>query len=107
MNEFKVGDWVRAIDGTDISIIGIDTIRWYEEIEDKDIANEWELWQPKVGEWCHFIIKNTKFSVVAKFKEKENGKFYCYLDETVLLDIPFDYCEPFISELPSFLKDNQ
>ena len=102
--KFKVGDWVRAIDGTDISIIGIDTIRWYEEIEDKDIANEWELWQPKVGEWCwykHLLVK------VISIDKRDDG-IIRYVVSAPMYAEQYSGAislEPFIGTLPSFIKD--
>lgn len=97
--KFKVGDWIRSKDGIGISRVGIDTIKWYEEIEDKDIVNEWELWQPQPGEWC--------------WQSKWDKRIICleynlvkFIVDMNTIDDEYEYrYEPFIGELPSFIKE--
>lgn len=63
-----------------------------------------EKWQPKEGEWCLFLIKGKPYPLLAKFDKivQIHGiQKYAVIDSY----ITFDYCEPFIGELPSFLKD--
>lgn len=99
--EFKVGDWVRSKDGLDISRVGIDTIRWYEEIEDKDIVNEWELWQPKEGEWVVIYPIHPTIGTPRSFTVKQ------YFKTDPFWKLHLQRCEPFIGGLPSFIKDNK
>lgn len=100
MQQFKVGDWVR-VDGEikqyDTSQFFCD--KWYNNIE---------LWYPNENDWCvfhnGFIEDATNTFTVAKFQKFKDGKYpivSCYGKFTEV----FKYCEPFIGELPTFLKD--
>ena len=110
---FKVGDWVRSKsfenDGNEELLIKklkvqqqVDFVHKYQE--------EWELWQPKQGEWCWFWYLNCS-AVLAQcsgydgedyeaieYSNSINGKRI----ERVSL---YSYCEPFIGNLPSFIKE--
>ncbi len=91
--KFKVGDWVR--DGKNI----------YQFIEPSSIysyelsLNRCELWQPQPGEWCWFWENGDKIPSFGKLTGMtESGKFFSGWGI-------YDYCEPFIGELPTNLKD--
>ena len=94
MNELKVGDWL-VFEGKElfkaskedlVSLVGCDL----------------ELWQPKEGEWCWFW----------DYKEPEFKQFeqMCPIDRTNYITKQggiYGKCEPFIGELPSYIKDNE
>jgi hypothetical protein len=118
MQQFKVGDWVRWKGSTAICKVLSDSIRDGSNHSVTKIKEGWkftsnfELWQPKVGEWCLFWDYETdKSATLAKFdsviriehtedipytevlyKSQENGlqRYIC--------------CEPFTDELPNFIK---
>jgi len=99
--KFKVGDWVRlkVLDKTTHKLIKLDWnehTKCYHPILEKfngniDSVNELELWEPQVGEWCWFYDNGI-------YEIPVLGKFSKLNDETV--DI-----EPFIGELPTYLKE--
>jgi hydrogenase maturation factor len=88
MSEIKVGDWVIFDNGNikaikKVSEIMLDTYN--------DLLNKYTtLWQPKEGEWVVISFGNEN-AVITKFDKNAN-----YVD-----------IEPFIGELPSFLKDTK
>ena len=107
MKQFKVGDWV-SIDGCNYYV--------HEEHNgngniSKDVVNnlytygrDVELWQPKEGEWC-WIGKNLS-KIVTHDRDgyftclNSNGTYTAYME----LEYIYKIAEPFIGELPSFLK---
>ena len=107
MSTFKVGGWVRNT--------WLGTVKQYsysdKAYDDKynGTANEskhWEHWQPKPGEWCWFYDDGCRFPILAKFKKakiKKYGK-----DEALEYKGSqtgyYSKCEPFIGELPNFIK---
>ena len=59
----------------------------------------WEIWSPKQGEWCWFYDDELNFPldfVLDKFDRM--NRFNQYV--THHGDEWFDYCKPFIGELP-------
>jgi hypothetical protein len=106
MSNFKVGDWVRTKNGV-FQIEDIDDHDFIEGVvedvqlyfTDKNERWEWrsnaKLWQPRAGEWCWLvpIFKTTEVHKLVKYNKEEFDK-----------DMKF---EPFIGELPSFIKDNK
>ena len=101
MSEFKVGDWV-TINGT----LPNDKFQLTnKEVEHGEILlahfsftkDTWTHWQPKEGEWC-WIEESFAQYIRPSFCVRPNG--------TELTSFGgFDSIEPFIGELPSFLKD--
>jgi hypothetical protein len=88
MSNFKIGDWVREPDG--------DIWKLDNEVEKGSyVDTDCELWQPRAGEWCWLvpIFKTTEVHKLVKYNKEEFDK-----------DMKF---EPFIGELPSFIKDNK
>ena len=110
--EFKVGDWVRFRD-----IICQIKIVYNQE---NDLNGSYglyinkgirvirphliELWQPKEGEWCKFYNENAKSFRVAQFNYIGfgKGKEGLYKDKQGNY---FKYCEPYMNELPSTIKE--
>ena len=94
-NKFKIGDWVKSPSA------GIFQCKSQASLDScKGKYGDWELWKQEVGEWCwcskwdnivcldYFLCK-----FVMDMNELEDGYTYKY--------------EPFIGELPSFLKENK
>ena len=102
---FKVGDWVisnnQALKVEAINDIGNPCIfdgTWLKEI------GTHELWQPKESEWCWFKDeRNTIGTLVQLVGIEEDGTYYGYTSCGIPDKAPC--VEPFIGELPSFLKD--
>lgn len=114
MTQFKVGDWVKCIDGSIQRIAEIDEKS--EEIYYIDSDNELnsyffsnvKSWHPKEGEWCWFSKNNSTY--FAKLMEIDlddiEGDIYTVRDlnyNTIFCS----HCEPFIGELPSCIKETK
>ena len=89
MNSFKPGDWV------DIPSLNTEPVQYRSDLCHLGL----ELWQPKVGEWCWFWDENYTTAILAKFENISNGLFVEHHGNI------FEYCEPFIGQLPTHLKD--
>ena len=72
-----------------------------------------KLWQPEEGEWCWFW-NNEKDLTLQKFWKKQQDYFivvFCEKHKTdglISYDVTenhFKNCEPFIGQLPTFLKE--
>lgn len=115
MNKFKIGDWVRhngrvlkVVKHTEYSSISsTDSYHKVSEIHCNDSFNGkfYKLWQPQQGEWCWFEAidldqSDKSYWMFGKY-QYDNFFIVDYLDE----QIPFINCEPFIGELPSFIKE--
>ena len=109
---FKIGDWVRIktpifeYDGTDRIAEGIKKLSikdmWiFDENHFKMNPDRYIVhWKPKEGEWCWFWDIGCTTPILDKFVFKHEN--VCpYFTKTTW----FDNIEPFIGELPSFLKD--
>lgn len=104
---FKVGDWVRYITGKTKTVARVDItgeipnyigVSTGENVHIEDC----ELWQPKEGEWCWFWSEGLLSPHIMEFTHMgKDGKGFCSGFAG------YDYCEPFIGELPSFLKDGE
>lgn len=100
MQQFKVGDWVRNT--------SINRVWQYTESDLKyDKQNPYhnkndEPWQPKEGEWCWFFEEGNPCCPMLKRFDRMDINGY---PTPIGMVRGFKYCEPFIGELPSFLKD--
>ena len=106
MEQFKVGDWVRELNplpfakevyqlsDSDFYGVGRKSNIYFENIE---------KWQPKEGDWCWFYDDTEGTPIFGRFykQDKDFGNC-CYPQHQI--NSPYSYCEPFIGELPSFLK---
>ena len=113
MNKFKVGDWIKSTKFTHMRPSKVQSI--YKSNGRKGdfglkcggtvhYASEAELWQPKEGEWCWFKDEeNTIGSLTQLVGIEEDGTYYGYSSYGIPDKAPC--VEPFIGELPSFLKD--
>ena len=109
MSEFKVGDWVRNIDNNSVfKVIGVHDLGdefFYSDGCKTHRIIKLEQWQPKEGEWCWFKDeKNTIGSLTKLVGIEKDGTYYGYSSCGIPDEAPC--VEPFIGELPSFLKDN-
>ena len=112
MNEFKVGDWVILLNKDVHKVEAISKngrVLFLSTHEIPQADNWWGVdqckpWQPKEGEWCWFQWaqpKTANYQILSKFKlNSPCGRYYEDID-----GMCFDFCEPFIGTLPSFLKD--
>lgn len=99
---FKAGDWI-TVSGPagkfveQISGINEDTYT----LSKTNICykSQAKLWTPEPGEWCWFWDEHYTTAILAKFENISNGLFVEHHGNI------FEYCEPFIGELPSYLKD--
>jgi len=105
MSKFKAGDWIR---NTWLGIIKQYSYRDkdYDEKYDgtENESKHWELWQPEVGEWCWFWNRDDYTPIVGKLSSHSIEE-QLYFNFNGVVDYSYENCEPFIGELPSFLKD--
>ena len=90
MQNFKVGDWVRAPSGCIYQINETNILHG---------TKHFIQWKPKTGEWCWYS-KWDKIVCVEFYL----CKFVLDMNE-VESEFKHKY-EPFIGELPTFLKEN-
>lgn len=107
MSNFRPGDWVRhKLLRTKHKCTSINDGEFDNKISvtpspsfDSGFMREYELWTPEPGEWCWFWDEHYTSAILAKFENISNGLFLEHHGNE------FEYCEPFIGELPSNLKD--
>ena len=134
MSSFKLGDWVISTKYPKANPIkiqhqhAIDTGIFGTYTNTKGQANllyseECMPWQPKVSEWCWFINTNCA-PLLAQFVKMQNQSFWINNEYKSVLgykankfghysgnigpkdeDYVFVYCEPFIGQLPTSIKD--
>lgn len=101
-SKFKVGDWVRDISPENT---GIHRISTSSQLEQANLDCSYELWQPKVGDWCwykHMLIK------VISIDKRDDG-IIRYVVSAPMYAEQYSGAislEPFLGTLPSFIKDN-
>ena len=135
MSSFKPGDWVILSSSSDSRSLA----QVQETYSDSNKAKlywpsensaavcpemqYYELWHPKVGEWCWFINPNCA-PLLAQFVKMQDQSFWINNEYESVLgykankfghysgnigpkdeDYVFVYCEPFIGQLPTFIKD--
>ena len=127
MNSFKPGDWVIASKVcekpkkfTTIAklkkIKSVFTYAYPYILEDGNYCEAVELWQPKPNEWCWFWDKHTdiaqsprlaQFHLIVEELQKpmDFPAFYQIKYKATKLGYLYDFCEPFIGQLPTSIKD--
>ena len=101
MSSFKPGDWVN------IPSLYTDPVQYRSDLCHLGL----ELWQPKPNEWCWFWNKSFPKRQLLPFRSYFKGSFYSteygvtIFNEVLCKCNYFDYCEPFIGQLPTNLKD--
>lgn len=71
-------------------------LMWDQNFINEDI---WELWEPNEGDWCWFCEEPENFPldfVLDKFLRKDHIGNY----KTFYNGASFEYCFPFLGELP-------
>lgn len=99
---FKVGDWVKSNFNGVISKV-VENYNEEPYTVDISVLNNvmFELWEPKEGEWCWFWNKGATKPTIGQFENKHTKSTYNMKNSMYF----YDYCEPFIGTLPSFLKN--
>lgn len=103
MQNFKVGDWVRHQRLKTIhKVLAINCGEFDDKIcvsnsptFDQEFMNDYILWEPKVGEWVWSTGSYTQAFI-----------FQWTLSHSQLGLKNYTNYEPFIGELPTYLKDN-
>ena len=104
--EFKVGDFVRYIHTTYPRALEINNINggryYFINSEMSCLEHELEPWTPIKGEWCWFYDNpnKDKYCNLSQFGGESNGR--CFISIT---DMHWNFCEPFLNSIPSYLKD--
>ena len=105
-SKFKVGDFVTPLNRKiNCSVWQIDkvlscnTLVSGSTLLDPRII---QLWMPVKGEWCWFYDnpKKDKYCNLSQFGEESNGR--CFKTNS---GTPWNFCEPFLNSMPSYLKD--
>ena len=133
-NKFQIGDWVKDIqNGALYKIKEIKEFpkeptykrfnffntkeTWIDIFNDEVDSDEWELWKPTKDKWCWFFNNKTDIPTLAKLIEIttlfDRDKTYIVKTPSCISEtsynysrtMNFKYCEPFIGELPSFIKE--
>ena len=103
MQTFKVGDWVVSAKygiGIVESITNIEYPIQVKHFPGRDVYNNEELalWQPLPNEWCWFW-NDANTLVLAQFAHGlSNGAKF------TSKNLMYQYCEPFIGQLPTILQ---
>lgn len=107
--KFKVGDWVVH---KSKGVCKIEKIPPSNEPDDKNVwlgnkgacfINELELWGPKTDEFCWFW-NFTDMPTLEQFSKYHDLDDHLGNYETLTTKLYY-YCEPFIGQLPSYLKE--
>ncbi len=95
----KVGDWVR---NNNNEIFQLEELHMWQ----KDLDSLVKLWRPDVGEWCW-----SKYDGLVQILKITDERYIVFPLSTSEKDCTIEYrlggLEPFIGELPSFIKDKQ
>ena len=92
-SKFKIGDWVRLKRLGGLQRLTCSTINSKQHLE------EAELWEPKVGEWCWYGFE------LIEVIDTTNPLKICRQQSDSYEEVSGTMLEPFIGNLPSFIKD--
>ena len=127
MTQFKVGDWVRHPSYGIGKVLTYQTSGPFHTVEVKGSSlwgtrstkdgtfDRWipltyiEPWEPTEGEWCWFYKEEIKPKHIGTHWAIPNLHKFGKTTESGIQTIEgfcYSFCEPFIGQLPSFLKDN-
>ena len=104
--KFKVGDFVRYVHSTPAKALEINNINgnryYFTNSEMSCVEHELEPWTPVKDEWCWFYDNpnKDKYCNLSKSGGESNGR--CFKTNC---GTPWNFCEPFLNSLPSYLKD--
>ena len=108
--KFKVGDWVTCETGgtNPYKIINENILKYCTNGSRKNV----KLWQPEEGEWCWFYFSESvsdhnclTLGKFIGFRNKESNALFLEYYDTDNNIFASDMCEPFIGNLPSFIKE--
>ena len=115
MNKIKIDDWVTPSGKPFNRFKGIKQI---SNIKGNSyligtswcVENDFELWTPKKGEWCWFKDRYHKNYILGQYKyTTQSNKFRIINDDRPIKhsmeDNLFDFCEPFIGEVPTAIQE--
>ena len=91
--KFKVGQWVRHPESQ--SIYQINSLNIVHGTE------HFELWEPKVGEWCWYGFE------LIEVIDTTNPLKICRQQSDSYEEVSGTMLEPFIGNLPSFIKEKR
>ena len=104
--KFKVGDWIRDL--RDNSVFQINSENFNLKLSTTN--GVYIHWQPKLGEWCWFSVKN-RIPTIGQFLTIEtegNRKYSATFPNSPHPFISYyDCCEPFLGQLPTNLQDTK
>ena len=104
--KFKVGDFVTPLNrDINCSVWKIDKVLSCNTLESGIILLDprtVQLWTPIKGEWCWFYDNpnKDKYCNLSQFGGESNER--CFKTN---YGTPWNFCEPFLNSLPSYLKD--
>ena len=107
MSKFKVGDWVVTVHGLsqveEVVTDRVDGIVMYNTTNGC-YQEDFKLWSPTEGEWCWFYgAIDMNYNVPAWFFGRYNYDNFFIMDG-IDEQIEFTDCEPFVGNLPNFIK---
>ena len=118
MSSFKPGDWIQCTyaNGTKFvaQAVSETSVKEAGRVYPTTLDSDWVAWQPKVGEWCWFWNKCmdidqsprlAQFHLIVKELQKpmDFPAFYQIKYKATKLGYLYDFCEPFIGQLPTHL----
>ena len=128
LSDVSVGDWIRTPDDEVTQVLELDAVFGTQNklsnghICFNGFLKACELWQPRKDEWCWFITKKTA-PILARFVYRDSKTLWLDNEYKTILgykadsfghysgnigpqeeDYIFPYCQPFIGELPTYLK---
>ncbi len=116
MSSLKPGDWIEITYTSIYHMKPFITKYISDELINSKFIKSIKLWQPKVGEWCWFWNKDmdtnqsprlAQFHLMTEELQKpmDFPAFYQTKYKATKLGYLYDFCEPFIGQLPTSLKD--
>ena len=101
MSSFKPGDWIQCTyaNGTKfvVQVVSETSVKEAGRVYPTTLDSDWVAWQPKVGEWCWFWNQSDiNLSISPHIGQYGNLSYSLEF---------YDNCEPFIGQLPTFIKD--
>lgn len=122
LSDVSVGDWIRTPDDEVTQVLELDAVFGTQNklsnghICFNGFLKACELWQPKEDEWCWFWNNNEGHPDfgprLAKFMFKidelqtpmDFPAFHITKYKPINYGYTYDFCQPFIGELPTYLK---
>lgn len=104
--KFKTGDWIRQGDYV-IKVHRMDSDYYYDKVKGCIAIDKAEKWEPKRGELCWFWTPAEKLiPKLGKFLQMErHNQYYASFGNGNYTCSSHLFCEPFIGELPEYIKE--